>query len=298
MSEKLRANNLPFPTIDDSALERREIKHQHEQYRIETFTESEEPEKALIAQAIQGESYVAAGFVYKSALDDLGRLQPELDRSRGDTVIYKLATAIDEEAPDNKDQASLRILSIPSGGSLDDLAAYKYCKEVMSIEAELDLRHTIALRGPESVKEIAALSKSNEASPMSSFELIRNIVQEAIRDDTNETWLITFAQPAFDAIRGNFGGRALTQISQPVAVDVGDSRTSDELRLVPTVIKPCEVLDGLVVDIQEEQDARQQRRLCRTLFFLADGMKSEEMSDSVNSCISFLDTLRNNGQEV
>lgn len=300
MGEIPKYNQQPITTLDVALAEvaplnneRREIQHQIERYYIETFSEVENPEGALRAQQIQGESYVAAGFVYPSALDQWGRLDETLDRSRGPNITYKLATAIDADPSDTqKDQASLRINSIPTGGRLDDLTEYKYCKNVMSIETELSLRQLIAERGTESVKGIAALSKTNEAHPTAPFELIRDILQEAIRDETNETWLITFARPAYEAIKKNFGDRAMHQIAEPVAVDVGDDRTNDELRLVPCVIRPCEVLDGLVQDIREETDDRRRMSLVRSLYFVADGLKEEEMSQSVNETIAFIEKLR------
>ena len=293
MGEIPKFNQQPITTLDAALNERREIHHQIERYRIETFTEHQNPPGALRVQQIQGESYVAAGFVYESGLDQYGRLDESLDRSRGPNITYKLATAIDYDRDNpEKDQASLRINSIPENGRLDDLTEYKYCKDVMSIETELALRQLIAERGTDSVKGIAALSKTNEAHPTAPFELIRDILQEAIRDDTNETWLITFARPAYEAIKKNFGDRAMHQISEPVAVDVGDDRTNDELRLVPCVIRPCEVLDGLVQDIQEESDDHRRTSLVRTLYFVADGLKEKEMSPSVNQTIAFIDKLR------
>lgn len=293
MGEIPNHNQQPITTLDVALNRRREIHHQIERFRIETFTEYENPAGAVRAQQIQGESYVAAGFVYESALDQYGRLDETLDRSRGPNITYKLATAINSD-PDNreKDQASLRINSIPRGGQLDNLTEYKYCKDVMSIETELELRQLIAERGTDAVKGIAALSKTNEAHPTAPFELIRDILQEAIRDDTGETWLITFAKPAFDAVKKNFGDRAMHQIAEPVAVDVGDDRTNDELRLIPCVIRPCEVLDGLVQDIKEEADDHRRMSLVRSLYFVADGLKEQEMSQSVNETIAFIEKLR------
>lgn len=272
-------HRLPIGMIDHAIREQREITHKFENYTIQTFTETNNPSGAFRAQQIQGESYVAAGFVYPSGLDEYGRLLPELDRSRGDNVTYKLATAING---DPADQAALRIIPLSEGGRLEDMAAYKYCKDDLFEGAAEALELHIAEYGPESLKEIAALSKADKAGQLSSFELIRNVVQEAVRDETNEAWLITFAKPAFDAIQKNFGPRSLTQIGNPVQVDVGDPRTSDKLRLIPTIIKPCQVLDGLLLDLDEAEPVSDQHRIyVRTLLFLADGMKESELSEAV-----------------
>lgn len=281
MGKEQSHDHLPkstIGTIDGALKERREIEHQFELYSIQTFTEKDNPEGAFRAQQIQGDSYVEAEFIFETGLDEHGRLLPELDRSRGDEVVYKLATSIHG---DPLDQAALRILPLPEGG-LEQMAAYKYCKNDLFNGAKEALEAHVAEFGPDSLKEIAALSKAENAGKLSSFELIRNIVQEAVRDDTNEAWLITFAKPAFDAIQKNFGPRSLTQIGSPVQVDVGDPRTSDKLRLIPTVIKPCNVLDGLLLDIDDaEDDLDQKLRLQTTFMFLSDGLKDSEMSDAV-----------------
>lgn len=289
MGKEQETDHLPIGAIDRALKERREIEHQHEQYSIQTFTEKDNPAGAFRAQQLQGESYVSAGFVYPTGLDIHGRLLPELDRSRGDDVLYKLATSING---DPEDQAALRIIGLPEGGMIEDLAAYKYSKNDLFDGAKEALEMHIAEYGAESVREIAALSKGNKAGDLSSFELIRNIVQEAVRDETNEAWFITFAKPAFDAIQRNFGPRSLTQIGNPVQVDVGDPRTSDKLRLIPTIIKPCNVLDGVIHDIDDfGHDPAQQKRLIRTLMFLADGMKQEEMSPEVYERVSFVNSF-------
>ena len=53
-----------------------EFSRKHADFDIISFTERTNPEAAFRAQQVQGESYVASGFVHESALDEFGRLQP------------------------------------------------------------------------------------------------------------------------------------------------------------------------------------------------------------------------------
>lgn len=264
-------------------------------YDVTSFSERQNPEGALRAQQIQGESYVTAGFVFESALDEYGRLQPELDRSRGDNVEYFLATAQNPTDASEMNQASVRLIHLPEDGALDDLAAYKYCKHTLSPEHEAELRSLIATEGARSVVEIAALSKTNAAPSIASFEVIRDIVQQAVRGDTKEVWLATLAESAYQAMYDNFGPRSLTQVGERVPVDVGDPRTSEQLRLVPSLIRPREVMDGIVEDLAVITDSKQQVRLARSLVFLSDGLGDQEMSTSVKDTVTMLKSMMPKG---
>lgn len=253
---------------------------ENERYAISQFYEQDNPEGAILAQQIQGESYVAAGYVYPSALDELGRLQPELDRSRGDNVEYYIAAAKHPEmSPRN--MGSLRVITIPEGGSLEDLAAYRYSKDILSDEVELLLQSLIAEHGRQGVKEICALAKTNEATSLVSFELLREITQAAIREKSEEKWLITFTSHAHDVFMRRYGASVMQQVGEPVPVDVGDERTSDELRLVPTLIDPGHLLENILHDIQTTRIVTEKIRLSNTLVFMADGLNETDISAEV-----------------
>lgn len=55
---------------------------------VSSFTREQDPDRAVRVEQIHGEAYVAAGHVYESALDELGRLDNSnaefiLDKARG-----------------------------------------------------------------------------------------------------------------------------------------------------------------------------------------------------------------------
>ncbi len=283
-----------FPDLESISIDDHEdfeILHQYELYKIESFTQAENPAGAIRLQQIQGESYENEGYVYSSGLDKLGRLHADLDRSRGKDVIYYLAEPIKHEEG-RANEAGLRVKAVPEAGRLEDLAAYRYSKDALSPGAEAMLRSAMAERGNGNVKEIMALGKTNDASSMASFELMRRILQEAVVGKTEEKWLITFTEKAFKSVQERFGEAVVKAMGDPVAVDVGDERTSGTLRLVPTIIDPCHVLENLKSGILSEPDNSKKAILAQTLFFTADGLNDEQVGSDVKEFMDALLSLR------
>lgn len=264
---------------------------ENERYVIEHFYERDNPAGALLAQQMQGESYVAAGYVYASALDEYGRLQSELDRSRGDDVKYYLALPKDPEA-DPRNMGSLRVMSIPEGGSLDDLAAYRYSKSMLAPEVDDMLKHMVERDGCESVREVCALAITEKASSLASFELLRDITQAVIREKSDEKWLITFTSHAHSVFLKRYGTSVMHQVGSPVPVDVGDERTSDDLRLVPTLIHPGQLLDNVLNDIRASVGPAEKTRLNSTLVFMADGLTESDLSVQVKEHVDYIKSIK------
>lgn len=268
--------------------ERREILYRQSRYVIKSFTEIDNPEAALRAQQIQGESYVAAGFIYPDGLDRDGRLNAELDRSRGDDVEYYMAFANSDD-PASEGRASLRVISIPEGGTLDDLPAYRYCQDTISDDARTVLQQAVA-HDRFSVREIAALSKTTDTPALASYELMRAVIHDAIQRDHDEMWLITFADKAYGPITDYFGAQALRRIGSPVAIDVGDRRTSDELRLIPSIVEPLYMLDTMLDEVESDRanggDLRMIRRKEQGILLIADGLEPPMISPHVANFVA------------
>lgn len=245
--------------------------------RIEHFSEADDPQGAFRAQQIQGESYVEAGFVHPEALDEYGRMLPELDRSRGENVTYFVATSVDNPA----DQASVRIIDIPTGGDLRDLAAYRYSDGAIYEEYELFLQDHFKKYGASSIREVAALSKTTSASPLSSYELLREITQQAIRRNSNEIWIMTLAPRAFRSVMASFGPDAIVKIGSEVSVDENDTRTSDELRLSPVIVNPSGGPDSILRAAIAESNPKLKSRLVDSLLFIIDGLNDDEISSDI-----------------
>lgn len=263
--------------------ERREVLYRQSRYTIRNFTERNDPAGALRAQQIQGESYVAAGFIYPEGLDKDGRLNAELDRSRGDEVEYYVALSGQDE-PTSEGRASLRVISIPENGSLDDLPAYRYCRDALADDVQAVLQQAVA-HDRLAVREIAALSKTEDTPALASYELMRTVIHDGIRRGRDEMWLITFADRAYGPISDYFGTQAIRQVGTPVAIDVGDERTSDELRLIPSIVEPLYMLDTMLDEIESDianrRDFRLIHRKQQGIVLLADGLEPPFISPRV-----------------
>lgn len=269
--------------LHDNEIIRRSSGHEFarndRRYGIVSGTEHSSPNIALRAQQIQGESYLKFGFVKPAAIDPTGRLHEDLDRSRGPNIMYHIAEPLASPG-DFSTQGSVRVADVPLGGSLEHLAAFRHSRGALYMGVEQALRERFDRNGPGSVREVTALSLANRAHPRASFELIRHLVQNAIRGKTQETWLITFVPHAHKSIVSAFGSRTVLQVGDEVPIDVGDPRTSDDLRLKPVVIEPCKVPVQMVEQLRSKDLTEQERgRIHAGLMFIADGLLPEELGE-------------------
>ncbi|WP_049956730.1 hypothetical protein, partial [Mycobacterium tuberculosis] len=188
---------------------------------VSSFTREQDPDRAVRVEQIHGEAYVAAGHVYESALDELGRLDNSnaefiLDKARGSTreteVIYLHAVPA-EPLSGSQGEGGLRIVGISAVGSIDDLSAFKAAKPSMGLAHQRKLYDAIEDLGHGGVKEIAALSVTADAPPTVSYSLIREVLRLYHR--TGEKLIITFAMPAYAKMVMNFGRFAMPQVGEP-----------------------------------------------------------------------------------
>lgn len=180
---------------------------------VSSFTREQDPDRAVRVEQIHGEAYVAAGHVYESALDELGRLDNSnaefiLDKARGSTreteVIYLHAVPA-EPLSGSQGEGGLRIVGISAVGSIDDLSAFKAAKPSMGLAHQRKLYDAIEDLGHGGVKEIAALSVTADAPPNGvvfahpgGFALVppnrrkidNHICHASIRQDGDEFWSI------------------------------------------------------------------------------------------------------------
>lgn len=179
---------------------------------VSSFTREQDPDRAVRVEQIHGEAYVAAGHVYESALDELGRLDNSnaefiLDKARGSTreteVIYLHAVPA-EPLSGSQGEGGLRIVGISAVGSIDDLSAFKAAKPSMGLAHQRKLYDAIEDLGHGGVKEIAALSVTADALPRCRIrssgrfcacttepaKIDNHICHASIRQDGDEFWSI------------------------------------------------------------------------------------------------------------
>lgn len=246
---------------------------------VSSFTREQDPDRAVRVEQIHGEAYVAAGHVYESALDELGRLDNSnaefiLDKARGSTreteVIYLHAVPA-EPLSGSQGEGGLRIVGISAVGSIDDLSAFKAAKPSVGLAHQRKLYDAIEDLGHGGVKEIAALSVTADAPPTVSYSLIREVLRLYHR--TGEKLIITFAMPAYAKMVMNFGRFAMPQVGEPFyAHRNNDPRTSNDLLLVPSIVEPSNFLENISRGVVTADDGPTARRRFATLCYMTDGL--------------------------
>lgn len=244
-----------------------EILRETSNYRFSHFTEEANPELALAAQQLQGESYLAAGYVTSQDLDEYGRLQKDLDKARGGNVEYVVAEKDDQAV------GAVRLVAVPEGGDLMDLPAYEKSVQDMYPEFRYLLNQAFQYDRRYGVREVAGLSRGKDTPPSVLLEMIREIVQQTVRSQSEELWLVTATSNSYDMIQSRFGSNSIIPIGSrvPVLNDGVDSREY----LQPSVIDPGSLIENLANSAIVESDPMQKRRLIKTLGFMVDGLRIE-----------------------
>lgn len=329
-SNNLTATVIQFPGTQNRNFQSKQNYERHEHIRgrfdIVSFREHENPELAIRVQQIQGESYSSspANYVYKTALVDPlkdTRLLESYDTARASAtcdVEYFYGYSTDNP---EMGEGGVRVVTVRPGHSYEELPAYEHSASVLTENAKETINHRATEFGPQIIKEIAALSFTNQAKefdkqnarkdPNVSIELIRNLLQRAVRNNTRELWLINFAEPAQQQLMQIFGPRVLQRIGNNIKAHVGDPRRNDTLELVPTMVEACDLLDNLVdtieelhdrsyvlppdqfltfqqyldaqakLDVKKARDQKIKQAMTDNLLFLVDGLKDHELSPKV-----------------
>jgi len=244
-----------------------EIQRKSGEYNFAHFTEETNPELALAAQQLQGESYLAAGYITDQDLDEYGRLQKDLDKARGGNVEYVVAEK------NNQAVGAVRLVAVPEGGDLMDLPAYEKSVQDMHPEFRYLLNQAFQYNAKYGVREVAGLSRGKDTPPSVLLEMIREIVQQTVRSQSEELWLVTATSNSYDMIQSRFGPNSIIPIGSrvPVLNDGVDSREY----LQPSVIHPGSLIENLANSATVESDPMQRRRRMKTLDFMVDGLRIE-----------------------
>ena len=245
----------------------------YEPYVVESFTELDDVERAHDMQRMQGESYVAEGYLDQSVLETDGRLPECLDHSRGDHVTYFHAKPGLEGL---KGEASGRVIDFP----LQSLFAYsldifpKYHDQLNEMQAS-----------GRPIRELGGISLRGEAESIASFSIVREVIQRAIRHSSNEIILGSQTDHALHGFRMMFGDTAVKRIGDSTILNTG---MGHEVKLTPVMADICKTPDSMIKTIQSAAtESRMRSKLVRSLGFLVDGLYRNEVSEDVND---FLET--------
>lgn len=241
-------------------------------YRIEHFTESSDSAMAHLAWEIHAQGYQEMGFVHTEAVTESGYLPTSIDKARGENVDYYVAMGERAQVGEIlEDMASLRKISIPENGDLEDLPAYQMSKDVLYEDAKNEL-HAI---GNSHIKEISALARTHDAGPIAVFELVRDIIHEARGKD--EVFFYCIVSKTFDTFQATFGDKLVQQVGSPI--ELHDERVGDHIKLIPTLSRIDQSFQRIAAAIDESNNPLDKKRLTRTLFFLADGLSDNELDE-------------------
>ena len=247
----------------------------YDKYTHVAFMEDEAPDLAIEAQRIHAEGYYAMGFVNKDAIQADGTLTTEIDKARGPNVKYYLDFNPEEGA---FDRAAVRKFNLVEGQTYRDTPAYAICKDYLSPLGESLLDVVEDQEGR--IKEIGALARSANAKPDAVFELFRKIVQDA--NETDEVWFMTIVADTRAVLEHRFGRKNFISLGENVPIGSDDELVADRIELAPTLVRPSKFIDNILVSMRDpELRVSQRRALERSLVFMTDGLRPEEMSDDV-----------------
>ena len=213
------------------------------------------------------------GFITEDAIDPkTGFVKDEIDHSRGDDTEYHLAY----NSADPQKMATMRILSVPAGGSVEDLPSYKLCEDALWPE----WRDHLGKLPPTSVKDVSAMAKTEackrDGTPI--FEIIRKTVHDAIGEQ--QEWIFVIVSRTRDALILKLTPENLQQIGE--LVKINDPRVTEGLTLTPARLCPDDFIDNIRRGYEtalEALDAKKSEWLKESFLFYTDGLPPEKMSE-------------------
>ena len=231
-------------------------------------TEESNPELAKAAWQIHAEGYIAMGFVKPEAITEEGFLPADIDKARGSNVNYMLALSSENQ----DDCATMRVVSVPEGGSFRDLPAYGLTRDILPDES-LSLLEELEDQG-RAIKEISALARSRAASPASIFELFRKSIHEALGKD--EAWFFTMVSSTHETLIPRLTSENFQVLGDDVKID--DERVGEGIALRPLMLRPDEFIENIYRGYLNAGNEVDKRRLAKSLIFYTDGLAKEQMT--------------------
>ncbi len=235
------------------------------------FTEASRPDLADVAQRMHASDYCKRGFVTEDAIGPDGKLAPEIDKARGDNVVYRLS----KDTATGAYVSTLRRIRVPQGGTFKDLPAYKISQPHLYEREHAGLEE-LGRRGYE-FEEVGALGAT---SPLAVFESFRDIIQDGI--GKNRGIIFTVVTDTHRALVSSFGRDNLITIGDDIRIGQADARVGNKIALRPTLLLPDVFMDNLLKSYEAaEPGSRQSLSLQRNFLFYTDGLAEEQMSPEV-----------------
>jgi len=245
-------------------------------YTHQSGNEFTDPDLVKQALRIHAEGYVTMGFVKEEAVAQEGILDDAIDHSRGCFTEYFVATN-----PNNsKDMATMRKISIPTTGSIEDLPAFELTKEALYSDSVTQLKE-LAHRGYD-IKEIAGLSRTKEASSFAVYELLRSVIQDALYKD--EVWFFSIVTTTFFSLRKYFGKSAFHVMGDDVKIN--DHRVNDRIKLKPVILIPSTAFLEMIQEIESMPDNASRKKIIGVFNYFTEGLEPESLDSKVADFIN------------
>ena len=254
------------------------IEPRHDQYMHVAVHESAETQDIVNkTRLVYADGYCKErGFITEDAIDpETGFVVDDIDHSRGDDTEYHLAYNPAEQ----QKMATMRILSIPAGGTIKDLPSYKLCEDALYPKWRNHLERLPAA----SVKDVSAMAKTEacgrDGTPV--YEIIRKTVHDAI--GKQQEWVFVIVSRTREMLIHKLTPENLQQIGEPVRID--DPRVAEGLTLTPARLCPDTFIDNIRYGYEAalrapvtERDPKKIQRLEESFLFYTDGLPPEKMS--------------------
>ncbi len=241
----------------------------------------DDPDRAEVVEIvsrIQGQDYVRSGYIEPEKLDDQGRLLDPNDSKRIVThfAAYPIGTGFQSI------EGSVKVHQVPEGSDLDVLAAYQYSKDSLFPDYRARIETSFEREPKRGVVEVGGLTRvDHPMSKLVPYELIRELMQQAVRAKTNEKWLITFTEKAFAPITASFGPEVICVAGDRVRIEEED----EHVTLVPCLIEPCALIDNMISSIETTDDPTLWRHRVEVFILMTDGLLPEELSNRARELV-------------
>ena len=269
-----KVKHLFSESLNIESQSNKEINIRNDQYTHLRFIGDESPVQQKEALRIHAEGYRTMGFVNDEAIDANGFLDLALDKTR--TIPgCEYYIAINPEKDD--DRATLRIVRSVEDGKYTTLPAYEATKGKLFPSGK-KLLENLSSNG-HTIKEISALAKTEKASPLSIFELLREIIQDAC--NSNDVWFFSIVSRTFDSLVKNMGKSSFIIIGEDVHID--DSRVNPNIMLKPAIFVPKLFYSNLMKDIETMPNNYSKKRLNQNLNFYAQGLQNPQLITQISA---------------
>ncbi len=232
----------------------------------------EEGNEVLVDEAlkIHAEGYRALGFINEDAIDKNGHVVSAIDHARGPSVDYYLAIKSENE-PDNS--LTVRMINIPNGEDFTILPAYKLCGENLNPDG-LGLLLNIPAN---KLKELAALSRTSEATEAGLLELLRDVYQDSY--GKNEYWFFSVVDRTLRWLEIQFGSTNFMKIGSETTIE--DPRVKKKVILIPALFKIDDLFKNMMKNIAVSKNGQERDKLVTTFLYFLEGIPEANLSEEV-----------------